>query len=105
MFQTPKELESMVLTDNKILVQPITGEQKTSGGIILHSWSQANHKRGIVVLTGPGLLNKQKVRVKLGVEAGDTVLYKQEEGIDVSINGKKFVMFLTEEPIVGKIND
>ncbi len=105
MFQTPKELESMVLTDTKILVEPLETENKSKGGIIFHSWSRQNHKKGLVVLTGPGLLNKQKNRVKLGIDAGDTILYNQESGIEVSINSKKFIMFMDEQSIVGKLNE
>ena len=105
MFEAPKELESMVLTDDKILIQADNSVQKTAGGLILHSWSRQNHLKGLVVLTGPGLLNKVKERVKLGVQAGDTILYNKDEGIEVSINGKKFVLFMNEKSIVGKLNE
>ena len=97
------ELDSMVLTDTKILLQPAEGESKTSSGIILHSWSHQNHKKGLVVLTGPGALTEQNTRVKLGIQAGDTVFYKSEEGVEVSINGKKFLLFMNEQAIVGKV--
>ena len=72
---------------DRVLVEPLDAEQKTSGGIIIPDTAQEKPIEGKVVAVGSGYKRDGKVE-KLVVKAGDRVLYGKYGGTEVKIDGK-----------------
>ncbi len=84
-------------SEDRILVKPITGPDKTSGGLHIPETAKAPPTKGIVVAVGPGaacrhcgLPNEPKV------EVGWTVLFPENAGLEIMVNGEphKVIRFL-----------
>jgi len=89
------------LTDN-ILIEPLEAEQKTASGILIPDTAKEKPQQGKVVAVGPGKLNDEGKVMPLGVNAGDTVLYKKWGGNDVKVDGKE-MLIVKEEDILAVI--
>ena len=88
--------------DDRVVVEPLEAEEKTTGGILLPDTAKQKPQQGKVVAVGPGRLNDKGDRVPLAVKVGDTVLFGKYGGSDVEVNGKEFKI-LRESEILGKI--
>lgn len=79
---------------DRVVVEPATAEEKTSGGIIIPDTAKEKPQRGTVVAVGPG-----KKDEPLTVKNGDTVLYGKYAGTEITIDGKDFLI-MRESDIV-----
>ena len=80
-------------TDDRILLDPIEGDEKTAGGIILPDNAREKPQRGIVIATGPGkLLEKTGERGQMSVKVGDSVFYGKYSGTEVELEGDTYVI-------------
>jgi chaperonin GroES len=87
---------------DKVLVQRLEAETKTSGGIVLPDTAKEKPQRGKIVAVGSGkVLDDGTVR-KMQVKKGDTVLFTSYAGTDVKIDGKEH-MIMTESDILAVI--
>ena len=60
---------------DRVLVEPLSAEEKTSGGIIIPDTAKEKPQRGEVIAVGPGKDGHQ-----LTVKTGDVVLYGKYAG-------------------------
>ncbi len=99
-----KAAESLTLRplDDRVVVEQVEAEEKTSGGILLPDTAKQKPQQGKVVAVGPGKLSDKGERLALGVKVGDTVLFGKYGGSDVEVNGREFKI-LRESEILGKI--
>ena len=88
--------------DDRVVVQPLEAEEKTSGGILLPDTAKQKPQQGKVIAVGKGKLNDKGDRVPVGVKVGDTVLFGKYSGSDVEVNGTEFKI-LRESDILGKV--
>ena len=88
--------------DDRIVVEPLEAEEKTSGGILLPDTAKQKPQQGKVVAVGPGRLNDDGKRMVLAVAVGDTVLYGKYSGSDVEVNGRE-LKILRESDILAKL--
>jgi chaperonin GroES len=88
--------------DDRVVVEPIESEEKTSGGIVLPDTAKEKPQRGTVVAVGPGRLLDNGKRGELSVSVGDEVIYGKYGGSDIKINGDE-VKVLRESDILAKI--
>ena len=88
--------------DDRVVVEPLEAEEKTTGGILLPDTAKQKPQQGKVVAVGPGKLNDKGDRVAMAVKVGDTVLFGKYGGSDVEVNGREFKI-LRESEILGKI--
>lgn len=79
---------------DRVVVEPATAEEKTSGGIIIPDTAKEKPQRGTVVAVGPG-----KKDEPLTVKNGDMVLYGKYAGTEITIEGKDFLI-MRESDIV-----
>jgi co-chaperonin GroES (HSP10) len=85
-FIVPKELHGMIVAKGKLIVELMPDEDKTKGGIMLHSFSKPAHQKGVVVLTG-------EAKGAPLVDMGAVVLVDKVLGKECQINGKTFYIF------------
>src|SRR5215203_1725828 len=88
--------------DDRVVVEPLEAEEKTSGGILLPDTAKQKPQQAKVVAVGPGKLSDKGARTALAVKIGDTVLFGKYSGSDVEVNGKEYKI-VRESEILGKI--
>jgi chaperonin GroES len=77
---------------DKVLVQRLEAENKTSGGIVLPDTAKEKPQRGKIVSVGEGKLLDDGTRKKMQVKKGDVVLFTSYAGTDVKIDGKDYLI-------------
>ena len=88
--------------DDRVVVEPVEAEERTSGGIVLPDTAKERPQRGKVVAIGPGRLLDNGKRAELSVAVGDEVIYGKYGGSDIEINGDD-VKILRETDILAKV--
>lgn len=87
---------------DKVLVQRLEAETKTTGGIVLPDNAREKPQRGKIINVGDGkVLDDGTVR-KLQVKKGDMVLFTNYAGTEVKIDGKEYLI-MSESDIMAVI--
>ena len=88
--------------DDRIVVEPLSAETTTAGGIVLPDSAQEKPQRGKVKAVGPGRLLDSGERSQLSVSVGDEVLFSKYGGTEIEVGGVD-VKILRESDILAKI--
>ena len=88
--------------EDRVVVEPVNAEEKTTGGILLPDTAQQKPQRGKVVAVGPGKFRDDGKRTALSVKTGDEILYGKYSGNDVEVDGKE-LKILRESDILAKV--
>jgi len=88
--------------DDRIVVEQIEAEEKTTGGILLPDTAKQKPQQGKVIAAGPGRLSEKGERLALNVKVGDTVLFGKYSGSDVEVSGRE-LKILRENDILAKV--
>jgi chaperonin GroES len=83
---------------DKVVVEPLEGEDKSPGGIILPDTAKKKPQEGIVIAVGPGKVLDSGERGKMQVKAGDKVIFAKYGGTEVTVDGKEY-MILDQDSI------
>ena len=86
--------------DNRVVIEPVDAEDKTSGGNVLPDNAQEKPQIGKVVAAGPGTLQDAGKRTAMSVKKGDEVVYGKYMGNDIEVGNKKYVI-LRETDLLG----
>lgn len=84
---------------DKVIVQKLEPEEKTSGGIVLPDTAREKPQEGKVVAVGPGLVDDKGQRKPIDVKEGDHVLYAKYSGTEVKLDGIEYLI-LSERDIL-----
>ncbi|MFV2093335.1 MAG: co-chaperone GroES [Hyphomicrobiales bacterium] len=87
---------------DRVLVERVEEEQKTTGGIIIPDTAQEKPSQGKVISTGPGARNERGEIQAPDVKAGDTILFGKWSGTEVKVDGKD-LLIMKESDIMGII--
>ncbi len=88
--------------NDRVLIQRVAEETKTSGGLFIPDAAKEKPQRGIVVAVGNGKLKDDGTRTGLDVKKGDQVLFGKYAGTEIKIDGEEMMM-MTESDILGVI--
>jgi len=77
---------------DKVLVQRLEAETKTTGGIVLPDSAKEKPQRGKIVSVGTGKLLDDGTHKKVQVKKGDMVLFTSYAGTEVKIDGKEYLI-------------
>lgn len=88
--------------DDRVVVEPLSAETTTAGGIVLPDSAQEKPQRGKVIAVGPGRLLEAGDRSKMSVAVGDEVLFGKYGGMDIEVGGVD-VKILRESDILAKV--
>ena len=88
--------------DDRVVVEPLEAEEKTSGGILLPDTAKQKPQRGRVLAVGPGKLRDTGKRDPLNVTVGDEVIYGKYSGNDVEVEGRD-LKIMRESDILAKV--
>ena len=87
---------------DRVVVERIDAEEKTSGGIIIPDTAKEKPMQGEVVAVGPGARDEGGKLVPLEVKKGDRVLFGKWSGTEVKIDGQD-LLIMKESDILGII--
>ena len=88
---------------DRIAVEPVEQEEKTSGGIIIPDTAKEKPMQGKVVAVGSGARKDNGEIIPMQLKAGDIVLYGKWAGTEVKIDGSNFII-MKESDVLGIIN-
>jgi len=88
--------------DDRLVVEPLEAEEKTTGGILLPDTAKQKPQRGRVLAAGPGKLRDNGERHSLNLKVGDEVLYGKYSGSEVEVDGREYKI-LRETDVLAKI--
>jgi len=77
---------------NRVVVEPIEGDEITPGGIVLPETAKEKPQKGKILSIGPGERDEKGARVPMDVKAGDVVLYAKYAGTEIKVEGKKLLI-------------
>ncbi|OLL23992.1 heat shock protein, mitochondrial [Neolecta irregularis DAH-3] len=92
-----KSVKSIVPLFDRVLIQRIKANQKTSSGIFLPEKSMEKLSEGTVIAVGQGAINKDGKLVVPGVKSGDRVVLPQYGGNNIKIGDDEYTLFRDHE--------
>ncbi len=88
--------------EDRVVIQQIEAEEKTSGGIVLPDTAKEKPQRGRVLAVGPGKMLDSGERASIGVAEGDEILFGKYSGTEIKVDGEE-IKILRESDILAKI--
>jgi chaperonin GroES len=88
--------------NDRILVQRIEEEGKTSGGIIIPDTAKEKPREGKVIAVGPGKIDDNGKRVPIEIKKGDRILFGKYAGTEIKLDGIEHII-MREDDILGVI--
>jgi len=82
---------------DKVLIQLVDTEEKTKGGIIIPETAKEKPQEGKVVAVGTGIILPDGTIKPLDVKKGDRILFRKYGGIDISVDGKDYLIIMEDE--------
>lgn len=76
---------------DKVVVEAVETEERTSGGFILPTAAQEKQQMAKIIAVGPGGIIDGK-EVVMQVKVGDTVLYSKYAGSEFKVDGKELTI-------------
>jgi len=90
---------------NWVLVRRDPPTEKTAGGIIIPENAKEKLTRGVVLGAGPGKLATNGFFVKTELKEGDRIIFGKYSGHEVEHRGDEDKIFMTEDEILGVIEE
>ncbi len=87
---------------DRILVQRVEEDSKTTGGIIIPDTAKEKPVEGKVVATGNGRIGDDGKLLAMDIKAGDHILFGKYGGTDVKIDGTDYLI-LRQDDVLGII--
>ncbi len=87
---------------DRVLVESLDSEEKTSGGIIIPDTAKEKPQEGQVIAVGPGSKSEDGKITPMDVKVGDHVLFGKWSGTEVKVDGKDYSI-MKESDIMGVI--
>ena len=84
---------------DKVVVQRLKADAKTTGGIVLPDTAQEKPQQGKVLSVGDGRVLEDGKRLRMQVREGDRVIFSAYAGSEVTIDGDP-LMIMSEDDIL-----
>lgn len=78
--------------EDRVVVKPITEEERTKGGIVLPDTAKERPQEGEVMAVGPGRLLDSGERAPMDVKVGDKVIFAKYGGTEIKIDGEEYII-------------
>jgi|SRR4051794_17680011 chaperonin GroES len=89
---------------DRVVVERITAEEKTAGGIIIPDTAKEKPQQGKIVAVGPGGRDENGKLIPIDVKPGDVVLFGKWSGTEVKIDGQEYLI-MKESDIMGVLDE
>jgi chaperonin GroES len=89
---------------DRVVIEPIEGEDVTTGGILLPETAKEKPQQGRVVAAGAGRRTEDGKLLAMNVKVDDKVLFAKYAGTELKVNAKK-VLIVQETDILAIVTD
>jgi len=86
---------------DRVVIEPLDPETKTSGGIIIPDNAKEKPQEGKIVAVGSGKYEEGK-KIEMELKVGDKVLYGKYSGTEITVEGKEYLI-IRESDVLAKI--
>ena len=93
----------IVPLNDKIVVERLEADERTTGGIILPDTAKEKPKQGKVLAVGDGKPLETGKRAAFQVKVGDRVLFSSYSGNEVTLDGKEYLV-MTEDDVLAVVD-
>ncbi len=87
---------------DRVLIEPLEAEEKTSGGIVIPDTAKEKQQKGKVIAVGKGRVNEDGKLTPLEVKVNDQVLFGRYSGTEVKVGANDYLI-VKEDDILGII--
>ena len=77
---------------DKVIVEVLSAEEKTKGGIILPDTAKEKPQEAKVIAVGSGKVLDNGKTVAPDVKAGDIIIFGKYSGSEVKVDGKEYLI-------------
>jgi chaperonin GroES len=77
---------------DRVVVQHVEQEDKTSGGIFLRDTAKEKPQEGVVRAVGTGRVLDNGTTLPMSVKPGDRVIYSKYSGSEIKIDGEEYLI-------------
>jgi chaperonin GroES len=88
--------------NDKIVVERLSADDKTTGGIIIPDSAKEKPKQGKILAVGEGRVLESGKRAGFQVKVNDRVLFTSYAGSEVTVDGKEYLI-MTEDDILAVV--
>ena len=88
---------------DRLLIQRLSEEEKTAGGIYIPETAKEKPQEGRVIAVGSGKRTEDGKRLPLEVKSGDQILFSKYAGTELKLKGEEYLM-IREDDVLGVIN-
>jgi len=89
---------------DRVIVRRVEDKKTTASGLIIPDSSAEKPSRGEIVAAGKGKINAQGDLIPLDVKVGDTVMFGQYSGSEITV-GEETLLVMSEDEIVAIIEE
>ena len=89
---------------DRVIVRRVEEKKTTASGLIIPDSSTEKPSRGEVVAAGNGRISADGKVIPLDVKVGDTVMFGQYSGAEITVDDEKLLV-MSEDEIVAVIED
>lgn len=82
---------------DRVLVEPMEAEEKTSGGIVIPDTAKEKQQKGKVVAVGKGRISEDGKVTPLEVKINDQVLFGRYSGTEVKVAGSDYLIIKEDD--------
>src|SRR3989338_3804794 len=87
---------------DRVLVEPLEAEEKSSGGIVIPDTAKEKQQKGKVIAVGKGRVSEEGKLTPLEVRVNDQVLFGRYSGTEIKV-GVSDYLIIKEDDILGII--
>ncbi len=77
---------------DRVLVEPLEAEEKTSGGILIPDTAKEKQQKGKIIAVGKGRIAEDGKITPLEVKINDQVLFGRYSGTEVKIGATEYLI-------------
>ena len=88
---------------DRLLIQRLSEEEKTAGGIYIPETAKEKPQEGCVIAVGSGRKTEDGKSLPLEVKSGDQILFSKYAGTELKLKGEEYLM-IREDDVLGIIN-
>ena len=82
---------------DRVLVEPLEAEEKTSGGIVIPDTAKEKQQKGKVVAVGKGRISEDGKLTPLEVKVSDQILFGRYSGTEVKIGATDYLIIKEDD--------
>jgi len=83
---------NLVPLEDRVVVQVIETEEKTSSGIVLPDTAKEKPSKATVLAVGPGKYDESGKLLPMPVKKGDVVVFAKYSGTELKLDGEEYLV-------------